>query len=142
MSAVCLDIRDALVAVLNAQSWTKEFTAVTGYVPRYQLKDMDTLHVTVVASNIESEREARNLRQEEYEVQVGIQQRFSAEAADCDALVALGQEIGDYLFANPALSGYPAAALWKWKFYPYYAEDLVSRRQYTGVLVLTYRVDR
>ena len=44
------DIAAAVVAELNATTFSQPFTAVRAYLPRYELGEMDDLHITVVAA--------------------------------------------------------------------------------------------
>ena len=139
-------ITDAVVAALNGHSFSQPFTAKRHYVPTFDLKDMKTLHVTVVPRGVEMATASRTLLQHDVQVDVGIQQKLPAPAdpvgdqAFVDALMGLVQEVADVLRAV----GYFDEAQWvKSENKPIYSpEHLEQLRQFTSVLTLTLRTLR
>ncbi len=45
-------VADAVVASLNAGTFSQQFTAERKYVPAFELAEMQTLHVTVVPKSV------------------------------------------------------------------------------------------
>ena len=151
--AVIIDIADAVVAELNAAAGEDEksedrvfnqaFTAARAYLPRYELAEMDELHVTVVPKGMEIEASSRTLAQHDYSIDIAVQQRIAGDdQSDMDGLMGLVEEISDF-FRQRRLTEYPDAIWIKTANVPIYAPDhLDQMRQFTSVLTLTFRVLR
>ena len=140
-----LKTADAVVSVLNAASLSMPFTAVRTYLPAFELKDMDTLHVTVVPKGILEAREAKAAVQYDHSVDIAVQKRFPVGGgllADIDPLQDLVEEIAE-LFRLSRLTPFVAAAWLRTEhlalFDPAHMEEF---RQFTSVLTLTFRVLR
>jgi len=143
MGAVVNTIGDAVVTKLNAGTFTQSFTAVRKYAPMFRLRDMDTLHVTVVSSSESVEQSDRTTRKHDYTIDIGIQKRFSSDAlTTLDPLLDLVQEISDE-FTGATLTGYTSATWTRTTVDPIFAPDHMSKfRQFTSVVRLSYRVFR
>jgi len=141
--ATITDIADAVVQELNAGSWSLPLSAERHYRPLFDLADMAALHVTVVPKGIVVERLDRTRNQEDVQVDVAVQKKFSTgDNAELDALVVLVQEIADF-FRLRRLTAYPAAVWVRSENVPVYApEHMDELRQFTSVLTLTFRVGR
>jgi len=141
--AILIDIADAVVVALNAASFSQEFTAKRHYRPRFDLSEMQALHVSVVPKAVTSEIQSRSQASGDYQVDVGVQKRI-AEEADLDPLMTLVEEVADHFrFARLALPGGEQAVWVRTESDPVYApEHLDELRQLTSVLTLTFRVVR
>ena len=141
--AVITDIADAVVQELNSGSWSLPLSAERHYRPVFDLKDMQTLHVTVVPKGTQVERADRSRSQFDYQVDVGVQRKFEkGDAAELDPLVGLVEEIADH-FRAQRLAAYPDAVCVKSEHAPVYApEHMDELRQFTSVLTLTFRAVR
>jgi hypothetical protein len=141
--AVITDIADAVVAELNGGGFSLPFTAARHYRPLFDLKDMQALHVTVVPKGVTIERLDRSRNQEDVQIDVAVQKKFSTgDNAELDALMALVEEIADF-FRLRRLAACPAAVWVKTENVPVYApEHMDELRQFTSVLTLTFRVAR
>ena len=137
-----VDIAGAVVTALNAGAFSQSFQAVRHYQPVFELKDMGTLHVSVVPKGIELELFTRAKVQADVEIDIGVQKKLtSLEGAEVDPLMHLVEEIGDY-FRSHALVGTPAVWI-KTENVPIFApEHLAKLRQFTSVLTLTFRLLR
>jgi hypothetical protein len=103
MSSLLIDTADALVTTLNdasaAETLSQSFTAVREYLPRAELKDMDTLHVTVAPATTRVEMVTRGgARDYMLTIDIGIQKRSKeADTNDdqdiYDPMVQLVEEI-------------------------------------------------
>ena len=136
------DIAEAVKDELNDGSFSQDFTAERKYLPAFELKDMTTLHVTVVPKGRELETIARGAAQEDVQIDVAVQKKLGdvdGEADEIDALTALVGEIGDF-FARRRLAS--VKAIWgRTENVPVYdPEHLREMRQFTSVLTLTFRV--
>ena len=142
MGAVIVDIADALVEVLNAHEFSQEFTAVRSYAPRYTPKELETLRVTVVANSLAKARASRGEHQEDYVIQVGVEQR-KWETADLDALMALVEEIGDFCLDTELTVGEMEAKPMALENAPIYDPDLPDEaRVFMSVVAISYRLWR
>lgn len=139
MPAAIVQLADAVVADLNAATFSQSFTAQRSFLPRWKLEELATIRVTVVPKDDVGERASRAQWQEDYQLDVAIQQRLGAnETAQMDALVLLGQELADYFKSrNPAGD---LATLVAVAFAPLFDPDhLEKHKTLTTVLNLTFR---
>ena len=139
MPATIVQLADAVVADLNAATFSQPFTAQRSYLPRWKLEELATIRVTVVPKDDVGERASRAQWQEDYQLDVAVQQRLGAsETAQMDALVLLGQELADYFKSrNPAGD---LATLVAVAFAPLFDPDhLEKHKTLTTVLNLTFR---
>lgn len=141
--AVIIDIADAVVATLNAAHLSRPLVAGRYYLPEFDLKDMDTLHVSVVPAELEEEMADREQDFGEYTIHVAVQQRVGKlDNATLDGLMSLVEEIGD-LFRHQRLPGYEQAQWQKSENRPIYdPKHLKEHGQFTSLLVLTFQVLR
>ena len=138
--ATTAEIAQAVVADLNACAFSQAFTAERAYLPIFDLGEMRTLHVTVVASGRTVQPASRTQIQVEHYIEIAVQQKLTGEAvADCDPLLALVAEIADHLTGH-RLAGLPEAAWAKTEHAPLVApEHLTEFRQFTSIITVTYR---
>jgi hypothetical protein len=142
MMATIIEIADAVVATLNAGTFSQAFTAERHYLPRFELPDLATLRVSVVPKGIASQALDRNRDQVDYRIDVAVQQKAGVELATLDALMNLVEEIGDYLQATHLVS-FPQARCIDMVHEPIYApEHLEEFRAFTTVMTFTYRMWR
>jgi len=141
--AVITDIADAVVAELNAGTFSQAFEAKRYYRPVFDLAEMKDLHVSVVPRGVTIERADRSRNQHDVQIDVAVQQKFqSGDAAELDPLMALVEEIADF-FRLRRLAAYPDAVWVKTENVPVYAQEHIEEfRQFTSVLTLTFRVVR
>ena len=143
--AVITDIAEAVVSELNGGSFSQTFTAERGYAPAFELPEMKDLHVTVVPKGAAVMPGSRGHNQHDYQIDVAVQKKLSAVAADnaeIDALMALVEEIADF-FRLRRLAAKPEAIWVKADNAPIYSSEHLSElRQFTSVLTLTFRVVR
>ena len=141
--AVMTNIADAIVAELNAATFSQPVTAVRHYLPRFDLPEMQALHVSVVPKAVTQEMADRTRGQGDYSVDVAVQQKLqTADNAEIDALTNLVEEIGDH-FRGRRLDSYPDAIWVRTEQSILYApEHLAELRQFTSVVTFTFRVVR
>lgn len=142
-TCMIIDVADAVVADLNTGSFSQPASAQRHYLPAFELKDMGTLHVSVVPKGIELQAAARAVVQTDVQIDVGVQKKLSSvEPAEIDPLMRLVEEIADH-FRTHRLTGLPEAMWVKTANVPVFApEHLAELRQFTSVLTLTFRVLR
>ena len=141
--AVITDIAEAVVAELNAASFSQSFTAARAYSPEFELPDMETLRVTVVPTGITTQPGSRSHRQHDYTVDVAVQKKLqSADNDEIDALMTLAEEVGDH-FRFQRLPSFPNEMWLKTENDPVYASEHIRElRQFTSILTVTFRVAR
>jgi len=136
-----IDIAEAVKEELNGGEFSQAFTAERHYQPVFELKDMKTMHVTVVPKDIEMQLATRNSSQHDCRVDVAVQKKLeSADLAEIDGLMGLVEEIAAFL-CRRKLESVPNALWIKTANEPIYAaEHLEQFRQFTSILTLTYRL--
>jgi len=137
------DIAKAVKDELDAHDFSVEFEAVRAYLPLFDLAEMEDLHVTVVPKGLAVEGGSRKASQHDVQVDVAVQKKLESEDnSEIDALMALVEEISDFLRFR-RLEGFPGAAWLKVENAPVYSQEhLCEMRQFTSVLTVTYRVMR
>ena len=141
--AQILDIADAVVAELNAETFTQDFTAVRRYVPRYEPKDIKELTVTVIPGPQAVEQAARDAGEHDYTIMVGVQIKLdSQDAAEVDPMVGLVEEIADFLAAQELADVPEASCLGATNEEPYIPELMDQFRVFTSFVVVNYRMLR
>jgi hypothetical protein len=148
MAAVIVEIADAVVAALNAATLSQSFEAKRYYLPEFDLKEMDTLHVSVLPAELDEEISDRTRDRAEYKIHLAVQKRVTQQESPgldheaIDGLMTLVEEIDD-LFRHQPLSGYEQAHWVKSENKPIYdPKHLKEHGQFTSLLVLTFRVVR
>jgi hypothetical protein len=144
--SLAIDIAAAVAAEINAApggTFSQPFAAVRKVLPVYELAELAELKVTVVPKGIEISGSTRSVSQYDIAIDIGIQQKLSANNTDIDAEVeALGtlvDEIADYL-RRRQLTTAPFAAWMRIENDPIYVpEHLSEQRVFTSVLTVTYR---
>jgi hypothetical protein len=136
-------VADAVVADLNAASFSQPFTATRAYVARFELPDLKTLTVTVVPSSASVTAAARGPAQQDVAIDVAVQQKLADEQnATLDPLLVLAEEIAEH-FRGRRLSTFPDAVWSRTEFTALYApEHLEQLRTFTSVVTLTFRIIR
>jgi hypothetical protein len=114
--AKTVEVANAVTARLNLPAtFSQAFTAVRAWDVSYDLEELATLRVTVVAARTEDEDdESRGCRAATHEIQVGVQKRVDVASlavmnAMCDGLAYLAQQIGDHFASEDADDAMAAA---------------------------------
>jgi hypothetical protein len=133
-----IQVADAIVAELNAHAFSQTFTAARMYLPEFELKDLQTLHVTVVPRGVVINPAARHVNQHDIQIDIAVQKKTDV-TSELDALMGLVQEITLY-FQQRRLTGYAQASWLKTEILPVYDPDhLREYGQFTSVATFTYR---
>ena len=133
-----LQLADALVADLNAHSFSQSFEAVRGYLPTFELPDLNALKVTVVPKEDGGKLDTRSSSTHDYAVDIGIQMKPPAIDNDNrDPLTYVTQEIADHFLFGKRPGG---ATLVSPQIRILYLQDHLHKfRQFTSVVTLTFR---
>lgn len=134
-------VAEAVVAALNAATFSQPIAAARSYLPRVELADLKTLKVTVVPSSVSIVTASRGQTQRDVAIDVAVQKKLANEQnADLDPLLTLAEEIAEH-FRGKRLDSFPDAAWVKTEFKPIYAPEHIEQlRTFTSVLTLTFRV--
>lgn len=133
-----INVADAIVTELNATSFSQPFTAARGYLPTFDLQDMDELKVTVVPKEDDGKLDTRSQSSHDYAIDIGIQKKPPAiENTDLDPLMLLTQEIADHFLFGKQAAG--ATLIAPTVRILYLQEHLQKLRQFTSVVTLTFR---
>jgi len=148
MQSTTIQIADAMVAALNGATLSQSFTAKRHYLPEFDLKEMETLHVSVVPAELDEEIADRSRAHAEYKIHIAVQKRVAKQAppgldtAAIDSLMRLVEEIDD-LFRHKPLAGFEQAHWVKTENKPIYDPNhLKEHSQFTSLLAFTYRLVR
>ena len=93
--SVQADILTALVASLDAVTWTATAASVTVETlnyPQYEIEDLADPVICITDGAVESERIARLSHMREYSVEIYLA-RHTPEEADCDVMLNLFEEL-------------------------------------------------
>jgi len=137
--ALIADIADAVVAELNAGSFSVPLTAERLYRPDFELPDMKDLHVSVVPHGLEMSTAGRALSQHDVQIDLAVQKKLdAADNAEIDALMGLVDELAEFLRTKRQFGD----AVWvRTENSPVYSQEhLGELRQFTSVLTATLRV--
>lgn len=97
--SVQADIITALVASLDAVTWTATAASVTVETknfPHYEIEDLVDPVICITDGSVESERIARSSHMRDYAVEIYLA-RHTPEEADCDEMLNLFEELLDKL---------------------------------------------
>lgn len=139
-----LDIADAVVTQLNAETWSPTFTATRAYIIENQLTALDDLVVTVIPSEQTRVNVSRSGEQHDHVVMLGIQQRpTTISNAVLDPLVDLAEAIANYFENERKLTAYPTASCTLVENTPpYQPQRLRENREFLTIITLTYSVQK
>ena len=137
-----IQLADAIVLYLNEEAatlGTTGTTAVRSYLPRYDLKDMDTLHLTVVPKTAAQQKAGRRNVQEDLAIDIAVQKRFTeaTKTEEIDALVHIVQTIFDS-FVDMQVGDYSVMAVVNDPIYsPVHMEQY---NQFTSVITVSFQM--
>lgn len=133
------EIADAVVEVLNGAGLTPEFTAERTLLPRYDLKALKTLKVSVVPKGRKITQGMRIHNIDEIQIDIGVQKKISNDS-ELDGLLKLVEDICG-LFKAERLEEYPSAICVKKENEPIYDPGHLRQfHQFTSVITLTFKV--
>ncbi len=132
-------VADAVVAELNATTFSRPFEARRCYLPRLDLAEMAGLYVTVVPKEVTVIQASRSSNRYDCTVDVALQKKLDAtDNAQIDPLMGLVDELAGH-FENKRLDSYPGAVWTKTEHGAIYApEHLDDLRQFTSLLTFTF----
>lgn len=148
------DIAAAVKSLLDGASLSKTLDVRLTYDTELVLEDLDTLHVDLVAAGLSTIPESRSSLEYNAQIDVAVRYRFGVLEHDTDGSIdveeiapylALLEEIGEYL-ADPDNRRPPlkSDAVWIGNEIraPWVPEQLRNNRQYTGIMRVTYALEK
>jgi len=148
------DIAVAVKSLLDGASLSKTLDVRLTYDTELVLEDLDTLHVDLVAAGLSTIPESRASLEYNAQIDVAVRYRFGVLEHDTDGSIdveeiapylALLEEIGEFL-ADPDNRRPPlkADAVWIGNELraPWVPEQLRTNRQYTGIMRVTYALEK
>jgi len=140
------DLGNAVVTLLNGASggtFTRSFTAARTWLVDFDVQSLSSLRVSVLASQLQSAPFDRGRDALcHYTVEVLVQQKTDGSTAQIDAIVAVAEEIFDFLREQdvPAVDG---ATTLGWQHIPVLNnEALLTKNVATSVVIMTYGLQR
>jgi len=136
-AADILVIADAVVTELNAAQFVLPVESQRGYLPTFELPDMNRLQVTVVPRQDDGRLDTRESSVHEYQLDIGVQQKpEKVDNEHLDPLVLLTQQIADHFrFGRVAQSSLVSPKI----RILYLQEHLQKFHQFTAVVTLTFK---
>ncbi|MFA9478512.1 hypothetical protein ACERK3_09410 [Phycisphaerales bacterium AB-hyl4] len=140
---IVTDVAEAVLAELNAGSFSEPFQAQRLYLPIHELAQLTELKVMVVARGVDIARSSREDDELNVQVDIGLRQRVLPDNTQrIDELLALVEAIEGYLNRRE-LAALPHAEWMGAISEPLYDPvDLRERHTFTAALSLTYRLVR
>ena len=147
--AEIIKIADAVVSHLNGGGFDAPFSAKRMYLPRFDLKDMIALHVSVVPKATVITIADRRRTQHDHSIDIAVQKRLNPDIGispsddpdtdELDGLMNLVESISNRLRFHE-LADFPDAVWVGLTNDPIYSlEHLEQMRQLTSILTVTYR---
>ena len=134
-------LADAVVTELNAKTFSMPFTAERRLLPSFELKELTSLQVTVVPKAVESSNASRSTRQSDYQVDIGVQKKFSGDIdSELPPLMVVVEEIAEFLARHKLTDKSDAVWLGCQNDPIYSPQHLNEQRTFVSVLTLTYRM--
>jgi hypothetical protein len=142
MSALRVQLADAIVAELNASGLTPAFTAVRRRVPIDDVKALRTVQVSVIPATYEETPASRTADEREFVLGVAVQQHLDVPEADADGLDELVERIlALFNRRRLSLTGGDVAVWTSAGNDPMYIlQHLAEKHVYTSVIRLTWKV--
>ena len=147
--ATFIPLADAVKEMLNANEFSRQFTAARIYDPLRKLDEMETMRVDVLLGDKQIQALDRTRLHNDCRIEIAVRQVIKplvgsdAEQTELDDLVGFMEEIGDFL-AVPANRRPPAANWAGWQkselVYPFLPAHLRGSHQFTSLLRITYFV--
>lgn len=155
MAAILTSVADAVVSAINAGTFVRSFVAERGYDVTADLEDLyGVLRVDVVPANETNRQDTRTTREYRPQIDVGVRYKFHPADEDnqgliavseVDAYVELLEQINNHLLSTTyrRLPDYRSAVCVGSEIpAPWIPKDLIGIRQYTGILRMTYSVEK
>ena len=134
-----IDLADALVVSLNAETWSISAEAVRHYRPVFDLKDLKDLKISVVPRNADAGLSGRIQSMHTVQVDVAIQKKLTTlQNVEIDALVDVVQEVENHVRTTRIIGS--GAWLETTNSPVFSQEHLADFRQFTSVLTFTFRL--
>ncbi len=148
MAARCVEIADAIVTAINAQSFSLAFTAVRRWLWYQEVSEIVTQSpvVSVLPRDVLINRPASSREQQnrQHGIVIAVQQKLpeTGETAEIDALILLSQEIYEFLeptaasaALEPSGAGYVMTEHEDGRLYD---EDDLRLRLFTSLMTFVY----
>ena len=139
--STAITIADAVVAAINAGTYTQPVQAARLHQPSFTLDELKDLHVSVVPRSVQVSAASRDTSMYDVAVDVGVQKKVASDQ-EIDDLLGLVEQIGDHLRLM-RLPNAPEAAWVSLAHEPIVAaEHLDQHRQFTSIITVVYRLRR
>jgi hypothetical protein len=132
---------DAIVAELNAHTFTLAATAQRIYLPVFDLEGRTDLVLSVVPREIDIKKLSRNSSVFDISIDLAVQKKFTDGALiEVDPLLTFSEEIAEYLRHQP-LSEFPDVTWLSTIHRELYSLDHWEKlNQFTSIMTIVYRM--
>ncbi|MGI4815800.1 MAG: hypothetical protein ACRYGG_21030 [Janthinobacterium lividum] len=151
MTAVLVDIAEAVTDLLNGMTLSQEFSAVRCYVPNHKVTDPSLkLYVVPADQSVDLEAGTRRVSQDTYTVFVGVYKQVARDVkgqvvvADVDRLFGFVQELIDAVKSFDVLPTYQECQLVGIDQYgrAFDVKSLESLGTFAAIMALEYQLFR
>jgi len=135
-----IDLADQVAVSINSENYNLSFIAVRTLFPFYELKDLATLHVTVVPKSINITTASRSSSEFDYQVDIAIQKAVKTpDDIEVTALTELSLAIAKS-FRNKIYQDI-GAVCFKQSIDPLYSvEHIQPPSVFTSVVTLNFKI--
>lgn len=145
MAAAIIDLADAVVAALNGEAFSQAFTAERSYRVTADLTELVALKVAVLPGAQSGGVLSRGQRLTDYRIDIGLRKKTEGAVGEYDALMALAEEVADFLTGTPLVTTLAGQARQARcigvERDPLFEPQDIDSQVFTAVLAATYRVE-
>lgn len=134
-----VDVAEAILVALNAETFSPVFTATRDYAPEFDLQNK-ALRVTVVPSALPTGILSRSESQSDVRIDIGVQKKLSGSVtnAEIDTLIGLVEQIAIFIRTE---RGFSTSRWIGTENDPIYSQEhMKDMHQFTSVLTVTLRL--
>lgn len=138
---IAIDIADAIVAELQAGSFSEPLSISRRVLPEFELAELKALTVTVVPKSVQIANITRQSSSFDVAVDIGIQQKIEKDTdAEVTRLSGIVTELVSYLNRRP-LSSLPNVQFKSISNDPVYVPEYLSqKRLFMSIVTVNYKV--
>lgn len=141
--AVSVALAKAVVTRLNAGSYETAFTAERRRLIDWKRQQLQTVQVSVMGGDVDSEPRNRSADQDDHTIHIGIQKLVDPnDLTEADALERLAEQIRDRMRGEPLTAGSVSARWLRASYRVPWDQASLRQNEFLAVVEVIYRVIR